>query len=190
MAIGATAQKVPRLARVGAMSGFWLGSSLVLAGLASAAGAAEEPAAAASAKGTSVTLTGCVADADSNDFVLTHVQRVSPPGPQVMVLGARGMELAPGEPIYWLSKDSIKRIRPFAGQKVEVSGTITDVSTGQLQIKYEPGKADKVEIDARGKDASARTGQSTPGKKGETKTSVPIHRIAVETVKMVAETCP
>jgi hypothetical protein len=180
------------------MMRFLLHGTLVLAaaGLASA-GAAEEPATEAAVQGDLVTLTGCVADASSDDFVLTHVQRVSPPGPQVMVLGARGMELAPGEPVYWLSKDSVKRLRGHRGHKVEVTGTITDVSTGRLQIKHDPGRPGpdtKLEIDARGKDASARTDTpldaASPGKKADKTKSVPVHRIAVDSVKMIASTCP
>jgi hypothetical protein len=170
------------------MSGFLVVSSLAL-GLATISAAQDR---AAAAKGTSVTLTGCVADADSDDFVLTHVQRVSPPGPQAMVLGAHGMELAPGEPVYWLSKDSIKRMKGHLGEKVEVIGTITDVSTGRLEVKLEPGKPDKVEIDARGKDASAKTDQAVEGRarrKTEKKTTVPIHRVSVESVRTLSATC-
>jgi hypothetical protein len=177
------------------MKRFLLHGTLVLAaGLASTA-AAQEPVPEA-VQGDLVTLTGCVADASSDDFVLTHVQRVSAPGPQVMVLGARGMELAPGEPVYWLSKDSVKKLRGHRGHKVEVTGVITDVSTGRLQIKNEPGRRGpdtKLEIDARGKDASAKTDEpvdAAPGKKTEKKVSVPVHRIAVDSVKMVSATCP
>ena len=75
------------------------------------------------------------------------------------MLGAGGMEPSPNEVINWLSKDSIKKMRGHVGHKVEVMGKITDVSTGTVQVKQEPGKDgrdNKVEVDARGKDGPER----------------------------------
>jgi hypothetical protein len=179
--------------------------NILLGGLALGLGlatvvAAEEPASAV--KGSPVTITGCVAASDADSFVLTHVQKVSPPGTPsgAAVLGASGMEPGPGEPIYWLSKDSIKRMRGHVGHKVEVTGTITDVSTGTVQVKEQPGKPgpdNKVEVDARGKDASAKTDRPVepgptpvPGTKVEKKMTMPAHRVQVDTVRMIAATCP
>ena len=56
--------------------------------------------------------------------------------------------------IYWLSKDSVKKMRGLAGQQVEVMGTVTDVSMGTVKVRQEPGKDgrdNKVEVDARGR---------------------------------------
>lgn len=162
---------------------------------------AEEPGSAA-VKGSPVTITGCVAASDSDSFVLTHVQKVSPQGvaPAANVLGATGIEPGPGEPIYWLSKDSIKRMRGHVGHRVEVTGTVTDVSTGTVQIEKHPGKPgpdNKVEVDARGKDASAKTDRPVepgptpaPGMKVEKKMTMPAHRVQVDTVRMISATCP
>lgn len=153
-------------------------------------------------EGSAVTITGCVMASDSDSFVLTHVQKVGEAASASTgaVLGAGGMEPAADEVIYWLSKDSIKKMRGHVGHKVEVMGKITDVSTGTVQVKQEPGKSgpdNKVEVDARGKDASGKTDRAVePGaaprmgtKVDETRT-LPVHRIDVDTVRMIAATCP
>lgn len=182
------------------MKKFLLGTGLVLGLGFAAVGAAEERSTAV--KGSPVTITGCVAASDSDSFVLTHVQKASPEGmpATTAVLGAAGMEPGPGELIYWLSHDSVKLMRGHVGHKVEVTGTVTDVSTGTVQVKEEPGKPgpdNKVEVDARGKDASAKTDRPVepgptplPGTKVEKKKILPVHRIDVATVRMIAPTCP
>ena len=169
-------------------------------GVAAFAGAAEpDP----SMKGNVLTLTGCVVASDSDSFVLSHVQKVSPDGapiPNGQALGAHGMEGGPEEVIYWLSKDSVKKMRGLAGHQVEVTGTVTDVSTGTVKVRQEPGKDgrdNKVEVEARGKDASAKTEKAVePGppvpagtKVKETKT-LPAYRIQVDTVRDIAANCP
>jgi hypothetical protein len=176
------------------MKALFLG--IVFVGLGTLAGAADDP-----AKGSRVTLRGCVAASDSDSFVLTHVQNLAAgaaaSGPSI---GATGVEPATSDVIYWLSKDSIKKMRGHAGHKVEVTGTVTDVSTGTVEIEKEPGKPgpdNKVEVDARGKDASAKTDRPVepgaapaPGTKVEKKMVKPVHRVDVDTVTMVAATCP
>jgi len=174
-----------------------VGSVVLGLGLATAATAAAEE-----GKGSVVTITGCVAGSDSDSFVLTHVQRMSPPnGPATgAMLGANGMTTEGPEVIYWLSHDSIKKMRGHVGHKVEVTGTITDVSMGTVKVKQEPGKPgpdNKVEVDARGKDASAKTDRPVepgsaplPGTTVEEKKTLPVHRVDVDTVKMIAATCP
>jgi hypothetical protein len=154
-------------------------------------------------EGSQVTITGCVADSDSDSFVLTHVQKAGDSAGASTggaMLGAGGMEPATSDVIYWLSKDSIKKMRGHVGHKVEVTGKITDVSTGTVQVRQEPGKSgpdNKVEVDARGKDASAKTDQpvvaAAPprmGTKVDEKKTMPVHRIDVDTVRMIAATCP
>jgi hypothetical protein len=175
-------------------------AGLVL-GLAAVAGAADpDP----NMKGSLVTLTGCVAGSDSDSFVLTHVQKVSPDGAPIPnaapALGAHGMEGGSEEVIYWLSKDSVKKMRGLTGQRVEVTGTITDISTGTVKVRQEPGKDgrdNKVEVDARGKDASAKTeqpvaaGAAPPvGMKVKEKKTLPTYRVQVDTVRSIAPSCP
>ena len=168
-------------------------------GLATVAGAADpEPL----MKGSPVTIMGCVAGSDSDSFVLTHVQKVSPDGtaPSGPSLGATGMERGSEEVIYWLSKDSVKKMRGLTGHQVEVTGTITDISTGTVKVRQEPGKDgrdNKVEVDARGKDASAKTeravepGATPPvGMKVKEKKTLPTYRVQVDTVRTIAANCP
>jgi len=174
------------------------GLALGLAGLAAAA--EPDPA----MKGSLVTLTGCVANSDSDSFVLTHVQKVSPDGAPIPnsapALGAHGMEGGSEEVIYWLSKDSVKKMRGLAGQQVEVTGTVTDVSMGTVKVRQEPGREgrdNKVEVEARGKDATAKTERPVepgptpaPGMKVKEKKTLPTYRIQVETVRALGTTCP
>jgi hypothetical protein len=154
-------------------------------------------------KGSVVTITGCVAGSDSDSFVLTHVQKLSPDGAPIAngpVFGANGMESGPGEVIYWLSHDSVKKMRGHVGHRVEVMGTVTDLSMGTVDVTKEPGKPgpdNKVEVAARGKEASAQTDRPVepgpppaPGTKIEEKKTLPTYRVEVETVKMIATTCP
>jgi hypothetical protein len=169
-------------------------------GLAALAGAAEPD---QTMKGNVLTLTGCVVASDSDSFVLSHVQKVSPDGvpiPNGQVLGAHGMEGGPEEVIYWLSKDSVKKMRGLDGHQVEVTGMVTDVSMGTVKVRQEPGKDgrdNKVEVEARGKDASGKTerpvepGPTPPvGMKVKEKKTLPAYRIQVDTVRDIAANCP
>ena len=161
--------------------------------LAVAASAADDPA----VKGSVVTITGCVESSEHDSFVMTHVQRMSAAGSPVAaesVLGATGME---PERIYWLSKDSVKTIREHVGHKVEVTGTVTDLSRGTVEIEKEHGKRNKVEVEARGKEAEAKTNRPVepgdppaPRMKVEKTKNLPVSRVKVDTVKMLSATCP
>ena len=181
----------------------FLAGSLVLGlGLATVAGAGQSGDSSLQ-KGTAVTLQGCVAGSDSDSFVLTHVQKIAPPDnvpPTGASLGATGMEGGSAEVIYWLSHDSVKKMRGHVGQRVEVMGKITDISTGTVKVREEPGKPgrdNKVEVAARGKDASAKTERPVepgptppPGTRIEEKKTLPTYRVEVDTVRMIAPVCP
>jgi hypothetical protein len=135
-----------------------------------------------------------------NSFVLTHVQELAGPRSTVTpaVLGAKGMEGGGPEVIYWLSQDSVKLMRGHVNHKVEVTGTITDVSTGSVRVRQDPGREgrdNKVEVAARGKEASGKTEQpchrrpAAHDQDGRNQ-GLPVRRVKVETVKMIAATCP
>lgn len=184
------------------MNDTFLAGSLVFGlGLATVAGAAQS-ADVPLVKGSAVTLTGCVAGSDSDSFVLTHVEKTSPvSGPATGAsLGATGMEGGSAEVIYWLSHDSVKKMRGHVGQRVEVMGTITDLTMGTVQVTQEPGKPgrdNKVEVEARGKDASAKTNRPVEpgpgpalGSKTDEKKTLPTYRVEVDTVRMIAPVCP
>lgn len=182
------------------MSKFFSMSSLALGlGLATLA-AAEQPKTEA-VKGSAVTISGCVITDKENSFVLTHVEEIAGPRSpaSTAVLGATGVEGGGPELIYWLSQDSVKLMRGHLGHKVQVTGTITDLSKGTVKVKQEPEKPEpntKIEIEARGKEAHGKTDTPAaaglppaPTKTEETKT-LPVRRVKVDTVKLLATTCP
>lgn len=185
------------------MSNIYLSSLAVGLTLASAA-LAQEPAK-DGVKGASVTLIGCVVTDKEDSFVLTQVKEISG------VPTAQGTNPTPGamsgmkdggpagDVIYWLSHDSVKLMRGHLGHKVEVTGVITDLSTGTVRIKQEPGKPGpdndtKIEVNARGKEASGKTeepvgsGPDSLVKSDKTQT-LPVRRVKVDTVKLVSATC-
>jgi hypothetical protein len=151
-------------------------------------------------KGAAVTISGCVISDKTHSFVLTHVQEISGPRSTVSspVLDEKGLQGGAPELIYWLSHDSVPLMRGHLGHKVEVTGKITDVSTGSVEIKEEPGKPgpdNKVKVEARGKEASAKTDTAVkegpaPTVKTDEKKTLPVRRVKVDTVKMVSATCP
>ena len=176
------------------MSRMFLTGGLILA--AGFAGAGADP----SVKGAAMTISGCVMTDKDNSFVLTHVQELSGPrSPESpAVLGAKGLEGGGPEVIYWLSSESVKMMRGHVNHKVEVSGIITDVSTGTVRVRQDPGRDgrdNKVEVAARGKEVTGKTekpvmdGPQSTVKSDETKV-LPVRRIKVDTVKMIAATCP
>jgi hypothetical protein len=182
------------------MHRLFVGGALGL-GLALATAAVAQEAATPLVKGTPVTLSGCVVGADSDSYVLTRVERLSPRvAPTAGMLGATGMEGAEGEVIYWLSHDSVKKMRNHNGRRVEIMGTITDISMGTVETTKEPGKVgrdNKIEVDARGKEASARTDRSVdsaptppPGTKVVEKKTLPTYRVEVDTVRVLEPVCP
>jgi len=177
----------------------FLSSSLVLGlGLATAA-VAQEPGR-DSVKGSMVTITGCVVTGKEDSFVLTHVEEISGPtssAPNATLDGMAGLKGGAPGVIYWLSQDSVKLMRGHLGHKVQVTGTITDVSSGTLQVTQEPGKDgpdNTVKVEARDKESSARTDEplvTGPGSKAKIDDTqkLPVRRVKVDTVKMLAPTC-
>lgn len=164
-------------------------------------GAASAQEASNSVVGSLMTITGCVVTDKENSFVLTHVEEVSGPrstATNATIEGMAGMKGGAPGVIYWLSSESVKMMRGHLGHKVQATGKITDVSEGTIKTKQEPGKEgpdNTVKIEARDKDASAKTdqpvttGPPATSKTEETKT-MPVRRIKVESVKMVAKVCP
>ena len=179
------------------MSKFFIAGSLAVGVALAVASGAEDP---NDVKGQSVTISGCVITDKDNSFVLTHVQELAGPRSPVSPaeIGARGPEGGGPEVIYWLSQDSVKLMRGHLNHKVEVTGVITDLSTGSVRVRQEPGREgrdNKVDVAARGKEASGKTEKPVTenppvsGKSVETKV-LPVRRVKVDTVKMIAATCP
>jgi hypothetical protein len=80
------------------------------------------------------------------------------------------------------------------GQTIEVTGPVVAVSEGELEVKTNPAKSPdtSIQVKARGKEAKARTTTDDTGAEGRIKEerTMPVHRIKVRSVRMVAPTCP
>jgi hypothetical protein len=180
----------------------YLGGALALA-LACGGIAAAEPAPLAG-KGDAVTITGCVlAGTQDSSVVLTHVSEAAAGGgPREAWLGAEGMAEPGGEQqvAYWLNHESVKKVREHIGHRVEIKGHVSDVSQGSVTVDREPGKEgrdNKVVVEGRGKEATAKTEKSVtggpaaaPGTHSEVTKPMSIHRIDVDSVRMLSTTCP
>lgn len=179
----------------------FLSTSLVLSLVLVPWSAADEKAP-ETVKGAKVVLTGCVITDKEHSFVLTQVEELSGPASTTTSTATpaamSGMkDGGPNEVIYWLSEDSIKLMRGHLGHKVEVAGVITDVSMGTVRTKQEPGKKgpdNKVEVEARGKESTVETdkpvGSGAPALvKSDQTQSLPVRRVKVDTVRMIAATC-
>ena len=153
-----------------------------------------------SVKGSLMTINGCVVTGKEDSFVLTHVEEISGPtstGPNATLDAMAGLKGGAPGVINWLSSDSVKLMRGHLGHKVQVTGRITDVSAGTVTLTQEPGKIgpdNSVKVEARDKESSGKTdepvvtGPVSTGKAEETQ-KLPVRRIKVDTVKMLAPTC-
>lgn len=171
--------------------------SLAVSAESNALGAQED-----GVKGSSMTLAGCVVTDKDHSFVLTNVQEMAGPSssiPNATLEGLDGVKGGTPNAIYWLSKDSVKRMRGHVGHKVEITGIITEVSTGTTRITQDPGKPgpdndNKIEISANGKESKHETEASVaPGPTAMVKTTetkvMNVRRVKVDTVKVLAKTC-
>ncbi len=153
--------------------------------------------------GAKVKLTACVVTDKENSFVLTQVDEIY--GPRATTSSPTPMAMSgmkdggPNEVIYWLSHDSVQKMRGLMGQRVEVMGTITEVTMGTIRTQQEPDKPganndNKIEIDARGKESDAKTDIAVgtgpdPLVKSDETQSLPVRRIKVKSVKVINKTC-
>jgi hypothetical protein len=169
------------------------GLALGLAAVASAQDSGKD-----SVKGSLVTISGCVVTGKEDSFVLTHVEEIAGPtsaAPNATLDAMAGLKGGAPGVIYWLSEDSVKLMRGHLGHKVQVRGTITDVSAGTLTVKQEPGKEgpdNTVKVEARDKESSGKTDEpmvTGPKVKMEEAQKLPVRRVKVDTVKMLAPTC-
>lgn len=174
---------------------------LLISGLTLSLGLTGAASAQESVVGSLMTISGCVVTDKENSFVLTHVEEISGPrstAANPTIDGMTGVKGGAPGVIYWLSSESVKMMRGHVGHKVEATGKITDLSEGTIKLKQEPGKDgpdNTVKIEARDKESSAKTdqpvatGSAAMVKTEETK-SMPVRRIKVDSVKMVAKVCP
>lgn len=153
--------------------------------------------------GAKVKLTGCLISDKENSFILNRVDELygpksstSTPTPMAMS-GMKGG--GPNEVIYWLSSDSVKKMRGHLGHRVEVTGEISDVSMGTIRIAQDPGRPgpdndNKIAIEARGKESELSTdrpiglGRPHLDKIEETQ-RLPVRRVKVDTIQVLPTTC-
>jgi hypothetical protein len=124
-----------------------------------------------------VTLTGCLlAGTRPDTFVLKNVTDSA----------GRAADV-----IYWLS--TTRGLKDHVGHRVEVTGPVVAISEGELEVKTDPAKAPDttIQVKARGKEAKARTDETAARSEVKTKDerTMPVHRIKVQSVRMVAPTC-
>ena len=126
-----------------------------------------------------VTIRGCLlAGTQPDTFVLKNVTDSAGRAPDV---------------IYWLS--STRGLKDHVGHTIEVTGPVVSVSTGEVEVKTDPSKSPDttIEVKARGKEAKAKTSDADVAPVANVKTkeekTLPVHRIKVRSVKMVADSC-
>ncbi len=186
------------------MSKFLSGGLALGLGFGVMAGAQEANKEKDSVVGAKVKLTACVMTDKENSFILTHVDEIygpksstSTPTPMAM----SGMkDGGPNEVIYWLSSDSVKKMRGHVGHRVEVMGQITEVTMGTIRtVEYlqKPGADNdtKIEIDAQGKESDAKTDRPVdtgplPTEKSDETQKLPVRRVKVKSIKVLSKTCP
>ena len=153
----------------GAVAGLIIGSA--------AAYAQSEP-----TKGSSVMLTSCVEKGQKDDtYVLTHVADV-PSHP-----ATHG-----GRVVYWLDRDTAKKLKPHVGHQIRLAGTVSDVDKREMEMKA-TDEGMLVEIEGPGKDV-----RTTPNKAGippatamagrDARTT--LVKLKVDKLDMVAANCP
>jgi hypothetical protein len=133
-------------------------------------------------KGSSVMLTSCVEKGQKADtFVLTHVADV-PTHP-----ATHG-----GRVVYWLDRDTAKKLKPHVGHQIRVAATVSDVDKREMEMKAtDDGML--VEIEGPGRDV-----RTTPNKAGVPATTAMANRdmpttlvkLKVNQIDMVAANCP
>ena len=133
-------------------------------------------------KGSSVMLTSCVEKGQKADtYVLTHVADV-PSHP-----ATHG-----GRVVYWLDRETAKKLKPHVGHQIRVSATVTDVDKREMEMKAtDDGML--VEIEGPGRDV-----RTTPNKANVPATTAMAGRdvqttlvkLKVNQLDMVAANCP
>jgi hypothetical protein len=129
-----------------------------------------------------VTITGCVIEGNGNTFVMTYVEEIS--------AGTRG----PSSALYWLS--TTKGLKAQAGHRIEVSGTYSPSrdagKTAKVKLESDPA-TDKATVAVENGMKKAEFTREfravgTSGVKAEIEK--PYRRLEVESIRMIAPSCP
>jgi hypothetical protein len=130
-----------------------------------------------------VTIVGCVnAGAAANTFVLTRVEEVA------------AAQTRPADAIYWLS--TTKGLKEHVGHKISVTGTFSPErdagKTGKLKIESNPATGEeKVALENGMKKVELKSEPGVVGTSGvKVEIEKPYRRLEVQTIKMIASSCP
>jgi hypothetical protein len=156
------------------------GLSLALAmGGAMAAGAAQDQDHKKFEKGSTVTLQGCVVEAEKKDtFVMNNV-REWPIATTDM--GKHGKRM------YWIEKTD--KLKDHVGHTIQITAKITEVAKSEMEFK---DGGFKVEIEGPGRDVvtpAANAGVNVQNRPNKDDIPITLLKLAIDHVKMVASNC-
>ena len=130
-------------------------------------------------KGSTVTLQGCVIEAEKKDtFVMNNVRE--------WPIAATDMGKH-GKRIYWIEKTD--KLKGHVGHTIQVTGKITEVAKSEMEFK---DGGFKVEIEGPGRDVvtpAANAGVSRENRPNMDDVPITLLKLAIDEVKMVSSNC-
>ncbi len=134
-------------------------------------------------KGSTVTLQGCVTQAEKKDtFILTNVREWPIATTEMGKFGKR---------MYWIEKTD--KMKDHAGHTIQIVAKIDDVEKSEMEIKPgENGNGWNVEIEGPGKDIvapAARAGVTTEKRPNKDDIPITLLKLKIDEIKMIAATC-
>ena len=130
-------------------------------------------------KGSTVTLQGCVVEAEKKDtFVMNNVSEWPIADTDMGTHGKR---------MYWIEKTD--KLKGHVGHTIQVTGKITDVSKSEMEFK---DGGFKVEIEGPGRDVvtpAANAGVSRENRPNMDDVPITLLKLQVDDVKMVSSSC-
>ena len=142
-------------------------------------GAAQDPDHKKFDKGATVTLQGCVVEAEKKGtFVMNNVRE--------WPLATTDMGKH-GKRMYWIEKTD--KLKGHVGHTIQVTGKITDVTKSEMEFK---DGGFKVEIEGPGRDVvtpAANAGVNPQTRPNKDDISITLLKLAIDDVKMVSSNC-
>jgi hypothetical protein len=130
-------------------------------------------------KGSTVTLQGCVVEAEQKDtFVMKNVRE--------WPIAATDMGKH-GKRMYWIEKTD--KLKGHVGHTIQVTGKITDVTKSEMEFK---DGGFKVEIEGPGRDVitpAANAGVNVQNRPNTDDIPITLLKLQINDVKMVADAC-
>lgn len=130
-------------------------------------------------KGSSVTLQGCVVEAEKKDtFVLNHVRE--------WPIAATDMGRH-GKRMYWIEKTD--KLKGHVGHTIQITGKITDVAKSEMEFK---DGGFKVEIEGPGRDVvtpASNAGVNPATRPNQDDIPITLLKLKIDELKMVSSTC-